>query len=160
MKYDKPIHELIKEAGIKLTEIGVVPFGREDIFRELKEKYSDIDKNTVNPIIQGVTVNLKGGANSTYSKNILISVGRGKFELYNQEKNVKNELKVERKDNEKLENLVIEGIKVDLIFNKMSIENVFSYKNNKTLAETLNYKNMKNYFKKWKKDIKRLRKKN
>jgi hypothetical protein len=148
MKYDKPIHELIKEAGIKLTEIGVVPFGREDIFRELKEKYSDIDKNTVNPIIQGVTVNLKGGANSTYSKNILISVGRGKFELYNQEKNVKNELKVERKDNEKLENLVIEGIKVDLIFNKMSIENVFSYKNNKTLAETLNYKKYEKLFEK------------
>lgn len=89
MKYDKPIHELIKEAGIKLTEIGIVPFGRKDIFRELKEKYSDIDKDTVNPIIQGITINLKGGVSSTYSKNILISVGRGKFELYNGKNNIK-----------------------------------------------------------------------
>lgn len=146
MKYDEPIYEKIRKIAVKLTEIGVVPFGRKDIFRELKEKYIDIDEDTVNPIIQGITVNLKGGARGCTNKNILKSVARGKFELYNQEKNVNNELKVELKDNKILEKLDIKGIKVDLFFKGMNIENVFSYKNNKTLAETLNHKKYKKLF--------------
>ena len=83
MVYDKPIIEIIEECAYLLTKIGKIPFTRKDIINLIRWKYDVINESTINSMIQGLTENLNGGAPGAINKNILHSVGRGKFMLVN-----------------------------------------------------------------------------
>ena len=65
----------------ELTEQGVTPFTRGDLIRCVQRFASDCTPNSINPIIQGLTDNLRGGAPGAAGKNLLHSVGRGQFVL-------------------------------------------------------------------------------
>lgn len=81
MKFEKPMHEIITEAARLLEKLGKKPFNRQDIIALIQWKYPDANEGTINPMIQGMTDNLNGGAPGAEGKNILHSVGRGLFEL-------------------------------------------------------------------------------
>jgi hypothetical protein len=85
LKYDKPITGIIEEIAQELTSQNKVPFTRKEIIDCLKSRYPDINEDTVNPMIQGMTINLEGGAPGAIDKNILLSIGTGKFVLFNKE---------------------------------------------------------------------------
>ena len=75
------IWKLVEEAARELTENGVSPFTRADLIRNVQMKNASYGPDSINPIIQGLTDNLKGGAPGAVGKNILHSVGRGLFVL-------------------------------------------------------------------------------
>ena len=74
-----PIWRLLEQCAHKLTEAGRVPFTRADLIECVREREPNANPNAINPIIQGITDNLKGGAPGAVGKNILHSVVRGKF---------------------------------------------------------------------------------
>jgi hypothetical protein len=83
---DKPIAiwKLIEQCAKELTENGISPFTRIDIIKCVQSKNSSYGPDSINPIIQGLTDNLQGGAPGAVGKNILHSVGRGLFVLRGQ----------------------------------------------------------------------------
>jgi hypothetical protein len=83
MPCNKPNWILLKECGEKLTKEGKAPFTRRQLIDCVQEKHPDRGEGSLNPMIQGMTVNLKGGAPGGIGKNVFYSVGRGLFELYN-----------------------------------------------------------------------------
>ncbi|GHU76114.1 hypothetical protein FACS189461_3300 [Spirochaetia bacterium] len=82
MKHDKTHVEIIQECAELLTRIGKPQFSRRDIIELMRWKYGDINENTVNPMIQGMTDNLQGGAPGAVGGNVLHSVANGVFELH------------------------------------------------------------------------------
>ena len=78
----KPIWRMVQDAARELTREGVVPFTRVEMIEKVHSHSPKIDANSINPIIQGLTDNLKGGAPGADGKRVLHSVGRGKFVLY------------------------------------------------------------------------------
>jgi hypothetical protein len=54
-----------------------------DIINELRKKHKDINEGTIRPMIQGMTINLEGGAPGALDKNAFLSIGRGQFVLLN-----------------------------------------------------------------------------
>ena len=80
----KTIWELLRDSAVELTRIGQTPFTRGDLVSSVRSKRPDCPDNSINPIIQGITDNLRGGAPGAVGKNILHSVGRGQFILRNQ----------------------------------------------------------------------------
>ena len=78
---NKPIWHLLQTCAEELTAAGNSPFTRQDLIACIQETDASIGENTINPIIQGVTDNLKGGAPGAVGKGILHSVARGKFVL-------------------------------------------------------------------------------
>jgi hypothetical protein len=72
---------LVEECAKELTENGNTPFTRIDLIRGVQRKNPSYGPNSIRPIIQGLTDNLKGGAPGAVGKNILHSVGRGLFVL-------------------------------------------------------------------------------
>jgi len=87
MSCNKPNWILLKECAEKLTKEGRTPFTREQLINCVHEKHPDRGEGSLNPMIQGMTVNLKGGAPGGTGKNVFYSVGRGLFELYDPNKN-------------------------------------------------------------------------
>lgn len=77
-----PIWQMVQNSARDLTRVGKVPFTRKDIFEWIEERFPGTDTNSINPIIQGITDNLKGGAPGADGKKILHSVGRGQFVLF------------------------------------------------------------------------------
>jgi hypothetical protein len=77
-----PIWQMIQECARELTRSGEVPFTRNTLIKYVQKHNPQFDSNSINPIIQGMTDNLKGGAPGSDGKNILHSVGRGLFILY------------------------------------------------------------------------------
>jgi hypothetical protein len=75
------IWKLVEECARELTENGISPFTRADIIKCVQRKNAKYGPNSINPIIQGLTDNLRGGAPGALGKNILHSVGRGLFVL-------------------------------------------------------------------------------
>lgn len=73
---------MVQECARDLTRSGKTPFSRKDILDWIEERFPGTDSNSINPIIQGITDNLKGGAPGADGKNILHSVARGQFVLY------------------------------------------------------------------------------
>jgi len=73
--------ELLKECAEELTRAGRTPFTRGDLIQCVQRSHPQYGKNSLNPMIQGITVNLKGGAPGAVGKNILRSVGTGQFVL-------------------------------------------------------------------------------
>lgn len=59
----------------------MTPFTRGDLIRRVQRRYPDCWPDSINPIIQGLTDNLRGGAPGAAGKNLLHSVGRGQFVL-------------------------------------------------------------------------------
>jgi len=82
MPCNKPNWILLKECAEKLTRAGKAPFTRRQLIDCVHEKHPDRGEGSLNPMIQGMTINLKGGAPGGINKNIFYSVGRGLFELY------------------------------------------------------------------------------
>ena len=78
---NKHLWRLIVDCANELTEMGRVPFTRQDLLTCVKRHDSAIKADSVNPIIQGLTDNLKNGASSLPGKTVLTSVGYGKFML-------------------------------------------------------------------------------
>ncbi|MDZ4158509.1 MAG: GIY-YIG nuclease family protein [Anaerolineaceae bacterium] len=72
---------LVERCARELTENGISPFTRSDIIKCVQRKNAAYGPNSINPIIQGITDNLHGGAPGAVGKNILHSVGRGLFVL-------------------------------------------------------------------------------
>jgi len=81
MPYDRPIIQIIQECAELLTAINKTPFSRQDIIKLIKWKYNEVNNDTINPLIQGMTDNLRGGAPGSTGRNILHNVGRGQFIL-------------------------------------------------------------------------------
>jgi len=75
------IWNLIENGAIELTEQGLSPFTRVDLIKYVQRKNPAYGPDSINPIIQGLTDNLHGGAPGAVGKNILHSVGRGLFVL-------------------------------------------------------------------------------
>jgi len=75
------IWKLVEQCARELTENGISPFTRADIIKCVQRKNAAYGPNSINPIIQGLTDNLQGGAPGAVGKNILHSVGRGLFVL-------------------------------------------------------------------------------
>lgn len=86
MPCNKPNHILLQECGKKLTKEGNTPFTRGQLMDCVHGKHPDKKKGSLNPMIQGMTVNLKGGAPGGRGKNVFHSVGYGLFELYDPKK--------------------------------------------------------------------------
>lgn len=75
------IWKLVEQGARELTENGISPFTRSDIIKYVQGKNPEYGADSINPIIQGLTDNLQGGAPGAVGKNILHSVGRGFFVL-------------------------------------------------------------------------------
>jgi len=75
--------ELIKEAAKSLDKTKGI-FTRQDIKEYIKSYYPNIPINvhSLNPQIQGVTVNAPGGAPGTIGKDILERTDRGTYKLF------------------------------------------------------------------------------
>ena len=52
----------ISEAALILQKLGKKEFSRQDIISLVTWKFKDAVENTINPMIQGLTDNLKGGS--------------------------------------------------------------------------------------------------
>jgi len=75
------IWRLVRACAEDLTSSGTSPFTRGDLIKCIQRKDPSYAENSINPIIQGVTNNLRGGAPGAVGKNLLHSVGRGLFIL-------------------------------------------------------------------------------
>lgn len=85
----KPNWIVLKECGEELTKKGTIPFTRKQLIKCAQSKYSDRGESSLNPMIQGMTVNLKGGAPGATGKKVFVSVGRGLFKLYDEKDKTK-----------------------------------------------------------------------
>ena len=79
----QPMWRLLQQCAHALTEAGRVPFTRGDLIECVKQHVPMARPGSINPVIQGLTDNLKGGAQGATGKAILHSVGRGRFVLGN-----------------------------------------------------------------------------
>jgi len=77
----QPIWRLVQLCAQELTNNGITPFTRGDLIHCVQRLNSDYGPDSINPIIQGITDNLRGGAPGAVGKDILHSVGRGFFVL-------------------------------------------------------------------------------
>lgn len=75
------IWKLVEQCAKELTANGISPFTRVNIIKCVQQKNPSYRPDSINPIIQGLTDNLKGGAPGAVGKNILHSAGRGLFVL-------------------------------------------------------------------------------
>ena len=82
MTCGKPNWQLLKEAGEGLTKEVKSPFTRRQLIERVWTLHPGIGENTLNPMIQGMTINLKGGAPGGLGKDVFYSVERGMFEMY------------------------------------------------------------------------------
>ena len=76
-----PLWRLVEICARELTINGLTPFARSELIRCVQTKRPGCGPDSINPIIQGVTDNLRGGAPGAVGKNILHSVARGQFIL-------------------------------------------------------------------------------
>ena len=78
---DSPIWRLVETTAHELTAAGRSPFTRRDLISCIQAIDPSIGADSINPIIQGVTDNLRGGAPGAVGKDILHRVARGRFVL-------------------------------------------------------------------------------
>lgn len=81
MTHTSPNWMLLKAAAEELTQRGLSPFTRQQLIAAVQARYPDRAATSLQPMIQGMTVNLKGGAPGGIGKEVFRSVGRGLFEL-------------------------------------------------------------------------------
>jgi len=125
MSCKKPNWILLKECGERLSRDGIVPFTRRQLIDCVHEEHPEREEGSLNPIIQGMTVNLKGGAPGSIGKNIFYSVGRGLFECFNQEKHIflpkENEL-VQLSERTKYTEDYIRDFLMDILYRRIGLE--------------------------------------
>lgn len=76
-----PNWQVLQEAAERLTRQGLTPFFRQELIAAVHELYPDRKEASLNPMIQGLTTNLVGGAPGGVGKDLLHSVGRSQFQL-------------------------------------------------------------------------------
>lgn len=78
-QFRQTIPEQIWQAALVFTLLGLVPFTRKDIINHL----SDLNPNSVNPIIQAMTIGVPGGPTITakFRKKPFKRLGRGQYEI-------------------------------------------------------------------------------
>ena len=76
-----PIWQLVEHCAKRLTQSGHAPFTRGELIERVRAIRPECGNDSINPIIQGITENLRGGAPGAVGKKILYSVERGKFVL-------------------------------------------------------------------------------
>ena len=91
----KPIWQLVQDCARELTRNGHLPFTRKDLISCVKKHDPGCSENSINPVIQGLTHNLKGGAPVADGKHVLYSVGRGQFVLYSKRNDFGGEVKTD-----------------------------------------------------------------
>lgn len=77
----EPIWRRVQVCAQELTRGGLTPFTRRDLIRRIQRTAPECGSDSINPIIQGLTDNLRGGAPGAVGKDLLHSVGRGLFIL-------------------------------------------------------------------------------
>ena len=77
----RPLWRRVRQCALELTEAGQTPFTRSDLIECVRRSVPGCSADSINPTIQGITDNLKGGAPGAIGKRLLHSVGRGKFVL-------------------------------------------------------------------------------
>ena len=77
----QPMWRLLQQCAHALTEAGYVPFTRGDLIECVKRRAPKANPGSINPVIQGITDNLQDGSPGATGRDILHSVGRGKFVL-------------------------------------------------------------------------------
>ena len=77
----RPIWELIVLGAQELTAKGITPFTRGDLIACVQRARPGCKPGSINPIIQGLTDNLRGGAPGAAGKDLLHSVARNRFVL-------------------------------------------------------------------------------
>jgi hypothetical protein len=91
------IWRLVQRCAEVLTKNGQTPFTRGDLIECVQRIHPHYAENSINPIIQGVTDNLCGGAPGAVGKNILHSVDRGLFVL-RASSGIESELSIHQSD--------------------------------------------------------------
>ncbi|AFZ69387.1 DUF6884 domain-containing protein [Deinococcus peraridilitoris] len=81
MTKEPPNWVVLKECAEELTHRGLTPFTRQQLITAVQSRFPDRSESSLNPMIQGMTINLKGGAPGGIGKEVFRSVGRGVFEL-------------------------------------------------------------------------------
>ena len=77
---------LLRECGEKLTREDKSPFTRKQLIDCVHEKRPERKKSALHPMIQGMTVNARGGAPGGIGKNMFYRVSRGQYVLYEPKK--------------------------------------------------------------------------
>lgn len=75
------IWQLVAKCATKLTDTGHTPFTRGQLIDCIQRSHPELGENSINPIIQGLTDNAKGGAPSAAGKTLLHRVTRGRYVL-------------------------------------------------------------------------------
>ena len=117
---------LVQQCARELTDNGVSPFTRSDIIKCVQRKNAAFGPDSINPIIQGLTDNLRGGAPGAVGKKILHSVGRGLFVLSGENSEHKKPL-TNNHLTQKSENMVLmksESLMLENLTNQISDNNV------------------------------------
>jgi len=84
MPGEPPNWIVLKECAEELTRQGLTPFTRQQLIQAVQARYPGRGESSLNPMIQGMTVNLKGGAPGGVGKEVFRRVDRGLFELLKQ----------------------------------------------------------------------------
>ena len=115
-----PIWRLLENCAQDLTRQGVEPFTRSDLISCVQKQRPGSDADSINPIIQGITSNRKGGASGADGKRLFYSVGRGKFILYSRRNRFSSgqDPKISRKS----ETLVIDQLAVGLAYSRNDVQ--------------------------------------
>lgn len=82
MSCGEPNWKLLKNCGDQLARMGKAPFTRRQLIDCVQRKHPEKGESSLNPMAQGMTVNLRGGAPGGIGKNVFYSIGRGLLELY------------------------------------------------------------------------------
>lgn len=76
-----PLWKLIYTCAQELTHRGLTPFTRGDLIACVQRMNPGCKRASIDPMIQGMTDNLRGGAPGGLGRNLLHSVARGRFLL-------------------------------------------------------------------------------
>ena len=75
------IWQLVQRCAEDLTRRGITPFTRGELIKCIQSTHPQYGPDSINPIIQGVTDNSRGGAPGAVGKDILHRVDRGLYVL-------------------------------------------------------------------------------
>ena len=81
----RPSWQLLFECAVKLTQAGRTPFSRKQLIDCVHKTDPSRLSDSLNPVIQGMTENAKGGVPSAGGRT-LRRVGRGLYELASESK--------------------------------------------------------------------------
>lgn len=86
MSCGKPNWVLLTECAESLTRRGITSFTRRQLVACVQEKHPDRDRNSLSPMIQGMTINAPGGSPGGLGKKGFFRLSRGLYEIYDPKK--------------------------------------------------------------------------